>query len=207
YEFDIGSFRIDGLIGARVINTVGRYSGLGGVPVIVNGVVQTDAGGVPITADQQVSTKANYINILPNMSLRIRPTDKLQIRFGFTKTVTKPDFGALNPAVFLTPNISPLPGTIITNPDGTTTVVSQPLNDPRFAANLQGRPNYYGNGGNPNLVPLRSKNYDATIEYYFSNNSSLTAAVSRQSGDRRYDPAVRQHTRFVEVELQRGSVL
>lgn len=177
YEFDIGSFRIDGLIGARLVNTVGRYSGLGAIPVLVNGVVQVDANGTPITADQQVSTKANYINILPNASLRIRPTDKLQIRFGFTKTVTKPDFGALNPAVFLTPNVSPLPGTIITNPDGTTTVVSQPLNDPRFAANLQGRPNYFGNGGNPNLVPLRSKNYDATIEYYFSQNSSISAAV------------------------------
>ncbi|MGA1798975.1 TonB-dependent receptor [Sphingomonas sp. 4RDLI-65] len=169
YEFDIGSVGIDGLIGVRVVNTVGRYSGQGTVPVVVNGVIQRDANGIPITSSQPVTTNANYVDILPNASLRIRPTDKLQIRFGFTETRTKPDFGALNPAVFLTPNVSPT-----TNADGSPITI---LNDPRFAASLQGRPNYYGNGGNPNLVPLTSKNYDATIEYYFSKNSSLTAAV------------------------------
>jgi iron complex outermembrane receptor protein len=169
YEFDIGSVRVDGLIGARVVNTVGRYSGRGNVPVVVNGVVQRDANGVVVTALQSLSTRDNYVDILPNASLRFRPTDKLQIRFGFTETRTKPDFGQLNPAVSINPNQSPL-----TNPDGTPVTIT---NDPRFPANLQGRPDYFGGGGNPNLLPLTSKNYDATVEYYFSQNSSLTAAV------------------------------
>ena len=168
YEFNLGSVRVDGLIGARVVNTVGRYSGQGTVPVVVNGVIQRDAGGNVVTAAQAISTKANYVDILPNVSLRFRPDDKLQIRFAFTETRTKPDFGALNPAVTLTPNVSPT-----VNADGTPVTI---LNDPRFPANLQGRPNYYGNGGNPNLVPLTSKNYDATIEYYFTKNASLTAS-------------------------------
>ncbi len=177
YQFDVGSIEVDGLIGARVINTVGRYAGRGTVPVVVNGVVQVGSGGFAITAPQSIQTKANYIDVLPNASLRIRPTDKLQIRFGFTKTRTKPDFGQLNPAFSINPNQSPRPGTVITNPDGTTSVVPPPVDDPRFGPGLQGRPDYFGGGGNPNLVPLTSKNYDATIEYYFSQNGSISAAV------------------------------
>jgi TonB-dependent receptor len=177
YEFEIGSFRFDGLLGARVVNTVGKYRGNGTVPVVVNGVIQTDAAGVPITALQEVKTDANYVDVLPNVSFRVRPTDALQIRFGYTMTRTKPDFGQLNPAFSVTPNQSPRPGTVIENDDGTTSVVPEPTNDPRFADNLQGRPDYYGNGGNPNLVPLTSHNFDATIEYYFSKNASVTAAV------------------------------
>ncbi|MBB4088148.1 TonB-dependent receptor [Sphingomonas carotinifaciens] len=176
YEFDIGSFSFDGLVGARAVNTVGQYTGRGTLPVVVNGVVQTDANGIPITAAQDVQVRQNFIDVLPNVSLRIRPTDKLQIRFGFTKTRTVPDFGQLNPAFSITPNQSPRPGTVITNPDGTTTVVTQPANDPRFSAGLQGRPDYFGSGGNPNLAPLTSNNFDATIEYYFSRNASITAA-------------------------------
>jgi TonB-dependent receptor len=136
---------------------------------VVNGVVQRDANGIVLTALQSLSTRDNYVDILPNASLRFRPTDKLQIRFGFTETRTKPDFGQLNPAVSINPNQSPL-----INPDGTPVTIT---NDPRFPANLQGRPDYFGGGGNPNLLPLTSKNYDATVEYYFSQNSSLTAAV------------------------------
>ncbi len=168
YEFNIGSVDVDGLLGVRVVNTVGKYSGQGTVPVVVNGVIQRDASGNVATAAQPITTNANYVDILPNASLRIRPNDKLQIRFAFTETRTKPEFGALNPAVTLTPNVSPT-----VNADGTPVTI---LSDPRFPANLQGRPNYYGNGGNPNLVPLTSKNYDATIEYYFSKNASLTAS-------------------------------
>ena len=177
YQFDLGSFAIDGLIGARVVNTVGRYAGRGTLPVVVNGVVQLGPNGFPLTAAQDVSIRQNYIDVLPNVSLRIRPNDKLQIRFGYTQTRTQPDFGRLNPAFSLNPNQSPRPGTVITNADGTTTVVQEPPNDPRFAANLQGRPDYTGGGGNPNLQPLTSNNFDATVEYYFSKNASLTAAV------------------------------
>ncbi|MFE6774466.1 TonB-dependent receptor domain-containing protein, partial [Streptomyces fimicarius] len=38
-------------------------------------------------------------------------------------------------------------------------------------------PNAYGGGGNPDLRPLISNNYDATVEYYFSPTASLTAAA------------------------------
>lgn len=152
YEFDLGSFRVDGLIGARVVNTVGRYSGNSNVTF--NGVT---------TSEPRV-TKANYVDVLPNFSLRIRPDDKLQIRFGVTKTRTKPEFGQLNPALSISQNTSAIP------PGGV-------VPDTRFAPGLQGRPNAYGSGGNPDLQPLTSTNYDASVEYYFSPTASLSAAV------------------------------
>ena len=151
YEFDVGSVRFDGLIGARVVNTVGRYSGISSVTF--NGV----------TRSEPRTTKANYVDILPNFSLRIRPSDKLQVRFGYTMTRTKPEFGQLNPAIYISQN--------------TATPVPNPVPDTRFGPGLQGRPDAYGNGGNPTLQPLTSKNYDATVEYYFSPTASITAAV------------------------------
>lgn len=152
YEFDIGSWRVDGLLGVRAVNTVGRYSGLSSVRF--DGVTQV----VPR------ETRANYVDVLPNLSLRVRPTDKLQLRVGFTKTRTKPEFGQLNPALRIEQNTAAIP-------DGPI------LADPRFPAGLQGRPVAYGSGGNPDLQPLTSTNYDASIEYYFSSTASLTAAA------------------------------
>ncbi|MDR6113103.1 MULTISPECIES: TonB-dependent receptor [unclassified Sphingomonas] len=151
YEFDIGSVRFDGLVGTRVVNTVGRYSGVSSVTF--NGVTRAEPR----------NTKANYVDILPNISLRIRPTEKLQVRFGWTITRTKPEFSQLNPAIYISQN--------------TATPVPNPVPDTRFAPGLQGRPDAYGDGGNPGLQPLTSKNYDATVEYYFSPTASITAAV------------------------------
>ncbi|MGP7797146.1 TonB-dependent receptor domain-containing protein [Sphingomonas sp. CLY1604] len=101
--------------------------------------------------------------MLPNFSMRIRPDTKLQLRLGITKTRTKPEFGALNPAI-----------TITQRAPAATLDTSCDL---RFPVALCGRPDSFGSGGNPNLVPLTSTNYDATVEYYFSRASSVTASV------------------------------
>jgi TonB-dependent receptor len=39
------------------------------------------------------------------------------------------------------------------------------------------------NGGNPDLRPITSKNYDATLEYYFAPQSSLTFAAFKRDVD------------------------
>jgi len=151
YEFYLGSVRFDGLIGTRIVNTVGSYRGVSSVEF--NGVRRSEPR----------STRANYVDVLPNVSLRIRPDDKLQIRFGITKTRTKPEFGQLNPAINITQN--------------TAAVVPGAVEDTRFGPGLRGRPDAYGSGGNPGLQPLTSTNYDMSVEYYFSPTASVTAAV------------------------------
>ncbi len=151
YNFAIGSWDIDGLFGVRVVNTIGQYRGISRISR--NGVIR----------GEQRSTDANYVDVLPNFSLRVRPVDRLQLRFGVTKTRTKPEFGALNPAISITQRTTPAPA-------------DAPL-DPRFPAGLNTPPDATGSGGNPNLVPLTSTNYDLTAEYYFSRTASVTASV------------------------------
>lgn len=99
----------------------------------------------------QVS-RQNYLDVLPSFQTRIRLTPEFQVRLAYNQTRTRPSFGQLNPSLNITRNS---PG-----PDGS---------PPQYAA--------FGNGGNPNLKPLTSKNYDATLEYYFSKNGSATLAV------------------------------
>jgi len=124
YHLDAGAIPIDGIAGVRVVNTVENLVGDG-----VNG-------------------RENYVNVLPSATLRAQLTDKLQARLAYGKTITRPDFSALNPLVTYTPN-------------GAT-----------------GGNSYYGTGGggNPDLKPIKSDAFDASLEYYFNHTSSLTAA-------------------------------
>lgn len=124
YHLDAGSIPIDGIAGVRVVNTVENLVGDG-----VNG-------------------RENYLNVLPSATLRAKLTDKLQARLAYGKTITRPDFAALNPLVTYTPN-------------GAT-----------------GGSTYYGTagGGNPDLQPIKSEAFDASLEYYFNRTSSVTLA-------------------------------
>lgn len=141
YDFDLGGVRIDGTVGARIVNTDGNYSGFSRV--------QASDGTVAILPQ---TVKQNYVDVLPSFGLRARFSPQWQMRLGYTQTRTRPGFGQLNPSLNITRNS---PG-----PDGT---------PPQFDAS--------GSGGNPNLSPLTSKNYDATLEWYFSKNGSASVAA------------------------------
>lgn len=140
YETRFFGSDVDGNIGVRVVNTVGEYSG--NSTVTWNGVTEA----VPRTITQ------NYTDVLPNISMRLRPKNDMQIRLAVTKTRTRPDFGQLNPALNISQNVQT--GTI----------------DPSL-------PDAYGSAGNPDLKPLTSINYDVTWEYYPSSNTSASIAV------------------------------
>lgn len=101
-----------------------------------------------------ISEGPEFTDYLPNASLRWRIAEPLQLRLAFAKTRTRPDFGQLNPSVTLG---SPVPDP--TSPTGTRRV---------------------GGGGNPNLDPFRSNNYDASLEYYFSPTGFLSVAAFRR---------------------------
>ena len=133
YAFDLGGIPIDGAYGARVVNTVIKTTGQGSVD------------GLPNT----VNDRKNYVDVLPNFSLRAKLTPKLQFRASMTETRTRPTFGQTNPAFVLT----------------------------RDAVNLGA---YNGSSGNIDLDPIQSKNYDASLEWYFSRTGSLTGAIFRR---------------------------
>jgi iron complex outermembrane recepter protein len=96
--------------------------------------------------------RQNYVDVLPSIQSRIRFSPEWQLRLAYNQTRTRPGFGQLNPSLNITRNN---PG-----PDGS---------PPRYAA--------FGSGGNPDLQPLSSNNYDATLEYYFSKNGSASVAA------------------------------
>ena len=154
YGFDLGSIVVDGVAGLRAIKTKTKISSFG----FVNNVL------TPISRDN------SYTDYLPNVSARVAFSDKLQLRLAYTQTRTRPSFFDLRPNLSIGQAVDP-----------TTLPVGDPCRD-TANANTQDcvrRLSTPANGGNPNLKPLTSNNYDASLEYYFSRSGSVTAAIFR----------------------------
>ena len=134
YAFDT-AWPIDGVIGLRVVRTETQ----------LDGVVQNSGVISPL------SIKNEYVDYLPNASIRIRPSRAFQIRAAYTETRRRPDFGQLNPGLRLNPPPPPGP-----NREQT------------------------GLGGNPFLKPINSNNYDLSFEYYFSQTGFASLALFRR---------------------------
>jgi len=150
YGFDLGSVVVDGLVGIRAVKTKTDVTGFG----TISGVFG------PIAAESE------YTDYLPNVSARIAFTDKLQLRLAYTQTRTRPNFFDLRPTLTLGQTPSPLPA-------GDPCIGN--LTDPVcFDRNAR-----LGGGGNPDLKPLTSDNFDASLEYYFSRTGSLSFALFR----------------------------
>lgn len=97
-----------------------------------------------------VSGSQKFTDYLPSASIRVRFTPQVQLRLSATQTRTRPSFAQLNPSVTLSP------------PDA--------LRDGLRT----------GNSGNPNLRPIESNNYDASLEYYFSRTGFASATIFRR---------------------------
>jgi len=93
-----------------------------------------------------IDSSNQYADILPNISAQLHFTDRLKLRLSRTQALSRPGFNQINP----------------------TLTVSQ--------GTVGGNISYTGNGGNPNLQPIRSDNYDASLEYYFSKTGSVSVA-------------------------------
>jgi iron complex outermembrane receptor protein len=118
-------------------------------------VVPTSGGPAAYTP---VAVRNKYTDWLPNASLRWHLTPQVQLRLSATKTRTRPTFGDLNPSANLG-----------APPSGCTPDSANPFNCARG-----------GGGGNPFLRPFTSRNYDASLEYYFSRSGFAAADVFRR---------------------------
>lgn len=126
-SFELGRF--DGQLGVRVVKTDTRSNAFRAVRNSV----------------EPVEIISHSTDVLPNIALRYKLTDSLFLRGSASKTITRPSFAQLNPALTLTP---PVPG-------------QQPF----------GR----GNSGNAELQPVKSDNFDVALEWYINRSSSITA--------------------------------
>lgn len=153
YAFDVG-LPIDGLIGVRAVRTEGEVQGTSRV------LTENSTPGLPpIATFVPVSRGQDYWDYLPNASIRFEFAPKLQLRGAYTETRTRPRFDQLNPSATIDP-----PPSCQTN------------SDPSDDANCFRT----GGGGNPNLRPLTSTNYDLSLEYYFARAGSATVALFRR---------------------------
>ncbi|QDX26945.1 TonB-dependent receptor [Sphingomonas suaedae] len=118
----------------------------------INGFDRVTTGGV--TTVVPVSNSNSYTDFLPNISARLRITPKLQLRLAYTETRTRPGFGDLNPSLTI---------------GAPSTTCNTDPNDPDCVR--------VSNGGNSDLDPIRSHNYDASLEWYFTRSGSLTFGV------------------------------
>jgi iron complex outermembrane recepter protein len=92
-----------------------------------------------------INDKKSQTDVLPILNTRLKLTDALQLRFSAGRTITRPNFSDLNPAVT--------------------------LNAPTTTGGAAGT----GSGGNPDLNTVKSNNYDLSLEYYFTEASYIAA--------------------------------
>ena len=125
---------------------IGRIDGQAGVRVIRTDIT-SNAFAVLRGVTSPVQIRNSATDVLPSLTARYKITDALFLRGSASKTITRPSFAQLNPALTLTP---PIPG-------------QQPF----------GR----GTSGNADLQPIRSTNYDLALEWYIDRSNSITATV------------------------------
>jgi TonB-dependent receptor len=99
-----------------------------------------------------ISVSNSYTDVLPNANLNIHFSPEWLLRLAATKTRTRPAFEQLNPSLRL---------------------FAPPGCDPVVVQNCTRG----GEAGNPDLKPLKSTNYDASLEYYFSRTGFASLAA------------------------------
>jgi len=162
FGFDNLRFPVEGNIGVRVVHT---RSEAHGYTIFTPNYGSNTSDVIPRFAPikDPVNASQQYVDVLPSLNLKADLTDKLQTRFAFAKSMYRPPFDNLNEYVNLNQNITTVQGN---GPD---------------AGKIQSI-SYTGNDrGNAYLKPVRSNNFDWTLEWYPGNGSSLTMALFRKN--------------------------
>ena len=102
--------------------------------------------------NEAVDGSTSYTDVLPSANLRLKLAKDLQWRFAASEGMTRPDISQLN-------SYEKLGG-----------AWSGTANTATFAGFTA------STGGNPALKPMKSDNFDTSLEWYFSKTGSLTGA-------------------------------
>lgn len=135
YKIENDGKPMEGLIGFRAVRTNEKLIG-------------NRVDGSPVNND------SSQTDILPVFNGRMKLDEHLYFRFSAGRTITRPEFAALNPVVSL------------------------------FGATTTGGALGTGSGGNPDLKTVKSDNYDVSLEHYFGKTSfmSLTGFYRKIDG-------------------------
>ncbi|MDB5679329.1 TonB-dependent receptor [Sphingomonas bacterium] len=183
-----GGVRVQGNIGVRVVRTkvVSDGSVAYPTPTALNAL---PVCGTPLSGTAVVNPRcyltpsilgfangggspnslaASYTNVLPSFNLRLGLDDKSYIRFGYSRALSRPDFGLLRNYVSINSAI------INTGPDSPYVVYNSPT-AAHTAANVTGY-NFVFNAesGYAGLRPMTADQFDLTFERYMGKSSSLS---------------------------------
>ncbi|MEP9360218.1 TonB-dependent receptor [Sphingomonas sp. KR3-1] len=140
YGFGLGGIGVDGIVGARIVNTVLAIDGT------QTNTARTPAGTV--VTNTPIHGRQNYVDVDPSASMVFHFSRRLQLRLAYTKTFSRPDFTQLNPSMNLA-QVTAASGAYVA------------------AATT----------GNPDLQPIRSTNWDASLEYYYGRAGAFSIAL------------------------------
>lgn len=157
---------VDGNVGLRYIHTKSRGEGLS--------IIQSPSG-VTLPAGSADLAFLNgtrtpyeggrtYDYFLPSFNMRVKLTDELQWRVAAARSIVRPDLQQLQ----ATYNVSGEGGHLV---GGTCQSGADSSNNRNCIYQ------YKVSAGSPDLKPMRSNQYDMSLEWYFAPTGSLTGAV------------------------------
>lgn len=155
--------KFDGNVGVRVVSTENVGTGA----LTFSGADVFDAPNETAFANgaSYISTDDNsYTDVLPSLNLRYKLRDDLFLRAAVARSLSRPDFSLLLPAINVTAEVGLLGNGVCNDlPEG--------VNNGNCVFQ------YNGFAGNPDLEPMRSWQYDLTAEWYMTPSNSLTGAI------------------------------
>jgi TonB-dependent receptor len=148
---------VDGNIGLRAVHTSVSANGSVTFPA-----ASDTSGGDASTispaqlalftgASEPIDGKTSYTDILPSLNLRFKLTKELQLRLAASKAMSRPDISQLNSYMKI----------------GTSWTGAGAGEQEQFAGFTA------STGGNPALKPMTANQFDAALEWYFSQTGSL----------------------------------
>jgi len=187
FETEISGMALTGMMGLRYVET--KINSIGAIRKLLDGNFtlseqSQEPGGdsTPATSSlifsdtdfYAVHETNDYSNVLPNLNLNLNVTDELVARLAWTKSMTRPelediapfhDFGSDPKFSGVGSGLNDLNENGIVD-DGEVSGIT--LNS---------------TGGNPNLEPYESTNFDLSLEWYYSDDSALTVAYFEKEID------------------------
>ncbi|MBC6403638.1 MAG: TonB-dependent receptor [Hyphomonadaceae bacterium] len=168
-EFDNG-MSVEGNVGLRY--TESTVSGNGGLEYIqVPDIVEVFAPEAAAYFDQPDEVTSGTFSSdeqwLPSVNLKWNLNDEMLFRFGASKAVTRPNISQLRADQATVGAFRFIVDT--SDPDNPNPPTTDVIPNQIFVF-----------GGNPNLEPIESWNFDVSYEYYFGDDNSLTLALFRK---------------------------
>jgi TonB-dependent receptor len=161
YGLDLLGIPIDGIIGARVINTQLHITG-----TEYSATKQPSTGSAIVYAYTPINGHQNYLDVDPTVTAVLHFMPKLQLRLAWTKTLTRPDFSQLNPSVTLA-QVTAASGAY----NGTATASGNPDLQPTRSTNWDASLEYYFGRAGQASVAL----FDRELNGY------ITSAIMQQT--------------------------